>query len=239
MTMVQPRPSLLLGEDGIHAGAGGNLLLALDGGEYDQLRRVSSPCAFKAGETVFLQGDRHTGIYIILSGLVRIYYSGASGREITLAYWTPGNFVGGPEIFGGTPHMWSGQAVRPTELLHVPGPALRRLLDQRPRIALVLLEMLVHKGKCFSTLIQMLGTRSAMQRLAQLLTLMADMEGIRRESGIFIGRSLTQEELAKMVGATRQWISAAVERFREQGLLEFAPNKIIILDIDRLRALAG
>jgi len=237
MTIAVSRPSLLLGEDGGHAG--GNLLAALEPEEYERLFRVSKPCRFKAGETVFLQGEHHAGIFIILSGQVRIYYSGPSGREITLAYWTPGNFVGGPELFGGSPHMWSGQAVRPTELLHVPGPALRQLLNSQPRLALVLLEMLVHKGKCFSTLIQMLGTRSAAQRLAQLLSLMADLDGIKRDDAIFIGRSLTQDELAKMVGATRQWVSATLERFREDGLIEFAPNKILIFDIDRLRVLGG
>ncbi|HLN25341.1 MAG TPA: Crp/Fnr family transcriptional regulator [Patescibacteria group bacterium] len=239
MTIALPRPSLLLGEDGAHVSSGGNLLAALDDDEYAQLRRVSTLRQVKAGETVFLQGDHHTGIYIILSGQVRIYYTGPSGREITLAYWTPGNFVGGPEIFGGNPHMWSGQAVRPTELLQVSGTELRRLLDSRPRLALVLLEMLVHKGKCFSTLIQMLGTRSAAQRLAQLLTLTADLDGTQRDGAIFIGRSLSQEELAKMVGATRQWVSATLDRFREDGLLEFSPNKILIFDIERLRALGG
>jgi len=239
MTVVPLRPSLLLGENFSQTGAGGNLLAALGEREYADLLKVSTPCAFTAGEDVFQQGDHHNGIYLILSGRMRIFYAGPSGREITLAYWSPGNFVGGPEIFGGGPHMWSGQAVRPTELLHVKGAELRRLVERHPRLALALLDMSVHKGKCFSALIQMLGTRSAAQRLAQLLALMADLDGIRREDGVFIGRSLTQEELAKMVGATRQWVSATLERFREGGLVEFSPNRILILDLEGLRAQGG
>lgn len=237
MTFIPRHPSLLLSESSRADGTPPEVLLGES--EYAQLRKVSTPCRFAAGESVFQQGDHHNGIYLILSGQVRIYYAGPSGREITLAYWSPGNFVGGPEIFGGGPHMWSGQAVRPTELLHVKGAALRRVVEGNLRLALALLDMSVHKGKCFSSLIQMLGTRSAAQRLARLLALMADMDGTRRKDGIVIGRSLTQEDLAKMVGATRQWVSATLERFREGGLVDFAPNRILILDLDGLRTQGG
>lgn len=237
MTFIPRHPSLLLSESSRADGIPPEVLLGES--EYAQLRKVSTPCRFAAGESVFQQGDHHNGIYLILSGQVRIYYAGPSGREITLAYWSPGNFVGGPEIFGGGPHMWSGQAIRPTELLHVKGTALRRVVEGHPRLALALLDMSVHKGKCFSSLIQMLGTRSAAQRLARLLALMADMDGTRRKDGIVIGRSLTQEDLAKMVGATRQWVSATLERFREGGLVDFAPNRILILDLDGLRTQGG
>jgi CRP-like cAMP-binding protein len=240
MSHVTAHPSLLLAEDHGQTRAGGNLLAALDGPEQDRLLAVATPCRFKAGETVFSQGDHHCGIYIIRSGQVRIYYAGPSGREITLAYWSAGSFVGGPELFGGSPHMWSGQAVRPTELLHVPGDALRRLVEGHPRFALALLDAAVHKGKCFSALIQMLGTRSAAQRLAQLLVLMAELDGVRKADGsVVVARSLTQDELAKMVGATRQWVSATLDRFRDGGLVDFGPNRIRIQDLEALRAQGG
>jgi CRP-like cAMP-binding protein len=61
--------------------------------EISAVRRIGSSMTFDADETIFLQGDRHNGIYLIESGRVRTYYAGPSGREITLAYWTPGHFV--------------------------------------------------------------------------------------------------------------------------------------------------
>lgn len=239
MTAIQPKPSLLLSELSGFSDEGCSILAALSGDELARLMEVSTPRQASAGETVFLQGDRHDGIFIIESGQMRIYYSGPSGREITLAYWTPGNFVGGPEIFGGSLHMWSGQAVRPTQLLHVSGPQLRRLVDQIPRLAVALLEASVHKGKCFSALIQMLGTRSAAQRLAQLLLLMGELDGRKQPDGIVISRTLTQEDLAKMVGSTRQWVSSSLERFREDGVVEVTATRILIRDDARLRVMAG
>lgn len=241
MTFEHSRPSLLLrlSEEASHGAMGGSLLDMLAEPDRQRLFEAGTPRNVAAGGQVFRQGDPHDGIFIILSGQVRISYSSPAGREITLAYWAPGHFIGGPEIFGGSPHMWSGQAVRPTELLHVRGPVLRRLAEDLPRLALSLLDASVHKGKCFSALIQMLGTRSALQRLAQLLVLMGELNGMARPDGIALSRTMTQEDLARLVGATRQWISSGLERLRESGLVTLTPGRILIRDMERLRALAG
>lgn len=219
--------------------AGSDLLAALDEEERAALVEASAERSVTAGAMVFRQGDPHDGIFIILSGRMRIFYTGPSGREITLAYWAPGNFVGGPDLFGGSPHMWSGQAERPTRLLHVRGADLRRRMERSPRLALALVDALVHKGRCFSALIHMLGTRSAAERLAQLLVLMGEMDGRPRPDGIVIGRTLTQEDLARMVGATRQWVSSTLDRFRSDGLIEVTPHRVVIKDQARLRALGA
>lgn len=235
--MAAREPSLHLGEEPDDGGA--NLLAALSDDEYAALVARSTLLTVAAGETVFRQGDLHDGIFIIQAGKMRIFYTGPSGREITLAYWAPGNFVGGPEIFGGSPHMWSGQAVRPTQLLLVRGAELRRQMERCPRLAIALVEALVHKGRCFSALIHMLGTRSAAERLAQLLVLMAEMEGRRRPEGTIICRTLTQEDLARMVGSTRQWVSSTLDRFRADGVIEITASRIVIRDQARLRAMGA
>lgn len=237
---AQPDPSLRLAEaeDGTQGGEI-NILAGLSDEECAAIWAVSTIRTHGPGTMVFRQGEDHDGIFIILSGQVRSFYAGPSGREITLAYWSPGNFVGGPELFGGSPHVWSGQAVRQTQVLHVRGKDMRRLMTQIPRLAVALVEALVSKGKAYSALIHMLGTRSAAERLAQLLLLMAELNGRRGEDGITITRTLTQEDLAKMVGATRQWVTTSLDRFREQGVVLTFPNKIVIVDPDALRRLAG
>ena len=68
------------------------------------------------GQPLFEQGSLHTASYIVEEGLVRTYYMASSGREITLAYWSEGDLVGGPNFFGGGFHIWSGKAVRATRI---------------------------------------------------------------------------------------------------------------------------
>ena len=84
----------------------------------------------------------------------------------------------------------------------------------------------------------MLGTRSVLQRLAQLLLTLCELDGRETAGEILIDRSLTHEELANMVGATRQWVTASIDRFQKQSLLKVIDRKIIILDRDRLERLA-
>lgn len=216
-----------------------NLLARLEPNEYQRLLGVSSVLQFRAGQDVFRQGDPHYGMFIILSGEVRSYYTGPSGREITLAYWAPGNFVGGPVIFGGGQHSWSGRAMRATQVLHVRGRELRRLMTEIPNLAVALVEALEHKGQCYSTMIHMLGTRSASERLAQMLLLMAERDGRRTKAGVAIARTLTHEDLAKMVGATRQWVTTTLERLASQGMIDVHRTRIVILDAQKLRRFAG
>jgi CRP-like cAMP-binding protein len=85
----------------------------------------------------------------------------------------------------------------------------------------------------------MLGTRSATERLAQLLALMVEVDGRQREDGTVLCRRLTQEDLAKLVGSTRQWVSTTLERFCEAGLLEITPGHFVVRDKERLIALGA
>lgn len=215
-----------------------SFLARLSGDEYREVRAVGREIELSARTEVFSQGERHDGIYVIEFGDVRTYYLGPSGRELTLAYWTPGHFVGGPEIFGGGRHMWSATAMTECQLLHLRGDHLRQLMAELPGLAAGLVEGLVFKGKCYSALLQMLGTRSVLQRLAQLLLTLCELDGRAEAGGVLIDRSLTHEELANMVGATRQWVTASIDRFQKQSLLKVNDRKIVILDRDRLERLA-
>src|SRR5258708_18183333 len=85
------------------------------------------------GQTLFSQGTPHEGIYLIESGRIRVFYNAPSGREITLAYWYPGNFVGGPDIFGPSVHLWSGVATNNSSVVQLPGKALGPLVRTMPR----------------------------------------------------------------------------------------------------------
>jgi CRP/FNR family transcriptional regulator, cyclic AMP receptor protein len=180
------------------------------------------------GATLFSQGSHHDGIYLIESGRIRVFYAAPSGREITLAYWYPGNFVGGPEVFGGGIHVWSGMAASNSSVVHLPGPVLRELAGQIPALAIGLIDGLVFKGKCYSTMAQMLGTRSITQRLAHLLLHLADLYGVEEDDGVLIAASFTHADLAHLVGATRQWVTISLKRLAERGVVEARRSDILI-----------
>jgi CRP/FNR family cyclic AMP-dependent transcriptional regulator len=193
---------------------------------------------FDSGDSLFRQGEPHRGIFVLLAGAVRSFYVSPNGREITLANWSAGNFVGGPDIFGDGVHVWSGTAIEPGYAVRLPGVAVRELMMQIPSFAIGLIQGLAFKGKCYSALLQMLGTRSVVERLAQLLLNLMELHGIDTDGSIIIAAPASHEELAAMVGATRQWVSITLERLRKRGVIQIRNRRLVILRVSALRAIA-
>ncbi|MBO6919881.1 MAG: Crp/Fnr family transcriptional regulator [Rhizobiaceae bacterium] len=213
---------------------GSTFLSNLTDDDLATVRRLGTKVTVQKGQNLFFQGDKHNGVWIVESGRMRSYYTGPSGREITLAYWTPGHFVGGPEVFGGGLHIWSGDAMEETELLFLSGTTMKRLVREIPDIAIAVIDGLVYKGKCYSALIQMLGTRSVSERLEQLLVILASAQGIHENNEIIIERSITFEQIATIVGATRQWVTQSFEKLQKRGIVTVNRKNIRIKNIDSL-----
>jgi CRP-like cAMP-binding protein len=180
------------------------------------------------GATLFSQGAPHDGLYLIETGRVRVFYTAPSGREITLAIWHPGNFVGGPEVFGGGLHIWSGVAASNTSVVHFSGSVLRNLVAHVPAFAVGIIDALAFKGNCYSAMAQMLGTRSVTERLAYLLLHLADLYGVPEEGGTLIASKFTHEDIAHLVGATRQWVTISLRRLNDQGVVSVQRSSIMI-----------
>lgn len=208
--------------------------LALE--EARAVRRAAISVNAAAGESIFRQGEPHKGIHLIETGRVRTYYIGPSGREMTLAYWTPRHYIGGPEVFGGGAHVWSATAIEDSRLSFLSAPALRHLVKSIPAFAMCIIDAMAAKGKCYSALVQMLGTRSVVERLAQLLLIMARLDGRNEGSDLLIDRKITHEQMASIVGSTRQWVTMTLKRFETGGLIRIKGNTIILLKPSELSA---
>jgi CRP/FNR family transcriptional regulator, cyclic AMP receptor protein len=231
--------SLLLTENVRAISGAPSLFNTLSPSERETLVRWGRRRVLYRGQTLFSQGARHDGIFLIESGRIRVYYTAPSQREITLAYWHPGNFVGGPEVFGEGVHQWSGVASSNSSVVHLPGKELRKLVVQIPNLAIGLIEGLTFKGKCYSALAQMLGTRSITERLAHLLLHLVELYGMEDPDGILIGAAFTHADLAHMVGATRQWVTISLNRLQEKNVLVVRKSKIIVRRSDILREMQG
>jgi CRP-like cAMP-binding protein len=231
--------SLLLTENIRTIGGAPSLFDTLSPSEQETLVRWGRRRVLYRGQTLFSQGSRHDGIFLIETGRIRVYYAAPSQREITLAYWNPGNFVGGPELFGEGVHQWSGVATSNSSVVHLPGKELRRLVVQTPNLAIGLIEGLTFKGKCYSALAQMLGTRSITERLAHLLLHLVELYGTKDPEGILIGAAFTHADLAHMVGATRQWVTISLKRLHDKNVLVVRRSKIVVRRPDLLRDMQG
>ena len=131
-------------------------------------------------------------------------------------------------------HQWSGVATSNSSVVQLPGKDLRALVIEVPNLAIGLIESLTFKGKCYSALAQMLGTRSITERLAHLLLHLAELYGVQEDDGILIGAAFTHADLAHMVGATRQWVTMMLKRFQNRRIIAIDGSTIQIRQIDLL-----
>ncbi|KRR02279.1 cyclic nucleotide-binding protein [Bradyrhizobium jicamae] len=221
--------------DGLNVGA--HFLDRLSAEQMAEVHAAGRTFPVPQGQMVFNQGEHHDGIFIIRRGQVRVYYTAPSGREITLAYWTPGHFIGGPEITGGGAHMWSGIAIEDCEITALSGTTLHKLLVQMPTFALALIDGLVAKGKCYSSMAQILGTRSVIERLAQYLLNMSELYGVSDGDTIVINRKVTHDQIAAMVGSTRQWVTMMLKRFQAKRIIAIEDSVIRIKRVDLLETI--
>jgi CRP-like cAMP-binding protein len=233
---IDPSSAIFLSEYVLDINEGAGFLASLSEADRKTVRKMGTRCTLKKGEGLFFQGDPHTGIWLIESGRIRTFYAGPSGREITLAYWSPGHFAGGPEVFGRGRHVWSADALEDCEALFLSGMSLQRLVREIPDVAVAVIEGLISKGKCYSALIQMLGTRTVSERLRQLLVILAETNGRHENGKIGIERSITYEQDATIVGATRQWVTQSLDKMQDEGVLQVSRKEIVIEKVEMLEA---
>jgi CRP/FNR family transcriptional regulator, cyclic AMP receptor protein len=225
---AKPTSSLLLTENQQLISGPPPLMDKLTIREREIVLKLGRRKVLSRGQTIFSQGAKHDGIFLIESGRIRVFYSSPLGREITLAYWHAGNFVGGPEVFDTGIHQWSGVASSNCSVVQLPGKELRTLAVEIPNLAIGLIEGLAFKGKCYSALAQMLGTRSITQRLAHLLLHLMDLYGVEDPDGVVIAAAFTHADLAHMVGATRQWVTISLKRMQKKRILLTKRSQIVV-----------
>jgi len=191
-----------------------------------------------AGTLLFAQAAPRTGTFIVKQGLVRTYYSSPMGKEVTVGFWSDGDMVGGPDFFDECMHVWSGEAVEDSVVWVIKGHDLHELSVTVPAIAECVIAALSFKLRWVSLLLQNMGTESVRHRLAHLLVSLSDMYGVKCEEGIQIRYPFTQEDLANMICATRQWVSMTLRKFQQEGIVRVAKRRLVILDMAGLRGMA-
>ena len=206
--------------------------------ERSQVLAKCSEHHIKSGTLLYTQGARHIDTFIVKEGLIRTYYSSPMGREIALAYWSDGDLLGGPNFFDEEGiHLWSAQAVEDCTVLAIKGLDFRHVAAHIPALAEQVFDALCFKMRWFSLLVQTLGTESVSGRLANLLLILSELYGMQTDEGIAIKYCFSQEDLAHMVGATRQWVSVALGHLQKGGIVRVRKRHLVVINMDALRSL--
>ncbi|MFT4121103.1 Crp/Fnr family transcriptional regulator [Bradyrhizobium sp.] len=216
------------------AGTGRYLLKALDKPDLALVMQTGRLTTYPNRDYLLREGEPANGIHIILSGIVESTHAGTQGRELMLSTWEAGDFVGAPYILGDHRHSWSARALGRVEALHLDQAMIRRLIAQSPSFAIALIECLGFKGETYSMLAQTLAGQKAAERLVLLLVKLCENAAQDENGPISLGR-ITQANLARMIGATRQSISLILNRLQDEGIIATGPTKMVVNDLAALR----
>ena len=191
---------------------------------------------FAQGTHLFSQGEPYTTSHLVYSGVVRTYYVSPTGKEITIAYWSEGGLIGGPNVFKeNRPHIWSAQAATDVVTESIRGRDLEELAMRIPQLAHYLIETMTSKLHWVSVLLQTFGTQSVRSRLAHLLLQLGERYGVKHDGGTLIAHQFSHDELARMVGATRPWVTIAIKNLKKEAIIACSGRHIIVLDKQALK----
>ncbi|MBL8513351.1 MAG: Crp/Fnr family transcriptional regulator [Betaproteobacteria bacterium] len=190
---------------------------------------------FADGDRLHAREDAPTGWYGILSGAVRVSNATLSGGELTLTYLEPGAWFGELSMIDGLPRSHDGIAVGPTEVLLVPREAFQRLCREHPALPMALLKLLAARIRIMFGAIEDLNVLPLDARLAKQLVNLAHTYGVKGEEGIVIGLKLPQEDLAQLLGASRQRVNQELKALERKGCVSARYGKLVVRDLMSLR----
>ena len=190
-----------------------------------------------AGQRLFARGDAPCGLYCVVEGRMRVGAVGASVKEALLALVEAPIWFGEICLFDGQPRTHDAYAEGPTTLLQVPLPALHALLAEKPQYWRDFALLMSHKLRLAFTVLEEQALLPAAQRLARRLLMLAASYGEAQASQREL--HLPQEQLAAMLGLSRQTTNHLLKELEARGVLRLSYAGIEILDAHGLRLAAG
>src|SRR5579884_4021899 len=204
--------------------------------EQNELARSTRMRQYQRGEVIFRKDDPGYTLYVIASGAVKISISSVDGDEIILAIFSAGQFFGEMALFDEQPRSADAEALETTEVLTVQREDLLRVLERRPRMAIVqLLKVLGERIRATDELLQDAAFLDIPARLAKRLLDLAEQHGERVPTGVRINLRLTQQDLASMIGARRENVNRALAYYQSRGWLAKSRGYFTIMNETALR----
>ncbi|HEX9622851.1 MAG TPA: Crp/Fnr family transcriptional regulator [Streptosporangiaceae bacterium] len=211
------------------------LLKELSRDDTNSLRPHVHVVTLRRGDRLYDEGDIDDQLYVVIEGKVKLTRTSSDGREVLVRVQGPGDMFGELAMFDPTYRTSNASAVTDARLAAIAHDDLRAVLADRPAIALLLLRELAQRLRIITDANTNLIFTDVPGRVAKALLELADKFGTEQEDGMLVSHDLTQEELAQLVGASRETVNKALADFAARGWIQLSAKSVLLLDPDRLR----
>ena len=203
--------------------------------EIDGLAQLMSEVTLKRGDTLFHEGDDGDRFYIVTEGKVKLSHTSDDGRENLLAVLGPGEVIGELSLFDLGKRSSTVVAIAPTRLLALAHSDMRRYLVEHTGLALSMLRELAVRLRHTNEQLADLVFSDVPGRVAKALLDLANRFGERTPEGIYVAHDLTQEELAHLVGASRETVNKSLADFVSRGWIRLEGRAVLLIEVPRLQ----
>lgn len=193
--------------------------------QLDRIGQAAHPRVFMPGTIIVNEGDDAHGLYVIQSGSLKVFLVEENGRELTLSLLWPGEYFGELALLDNAPRSASVMTRERSELLHISHTGFMGLLEQHPSCAQVVMKNLVGRIRALTDNVRGLALNDVFGRLARLFETLA----VERDGRRVIERRLTQQELANLVGSSREMVNRILRELVVGGYVSLDDHQITLL----------
>lgn len=209
------------------------LFAELTAPELGYLAERAIPRRFRSGEVIFTEGDACHGMWVVQSGLVKVYKSSPSGREQVLTLESCGQAIAELPVFDGGDYPASAQAVEDTTLLFLSRQSFDSLCVVYPQVGIKMLRVIGQRLRRLLSIIEELSFTTVRGRLASLLLRLA-RNGKKTAEGMEITLPTTNQELAAQIGTVRELVSRNLSRLQAAGVIRMEGRTVVIPNLKAL-----
>jgi CRP-like cAMP-binding protein len=216
-----------------------DILEPLTAEEIENLNGQLPDRRLQRGEIFFGPQDRSERLFLLQSGRVRIFRTTPDGREFTLAVVEAGTVFGEMALTGQRLEGAYAQALAPSQVSTMLRADLERLILEKPEVGLQIMQLLSERLRRQETRLEDVSTKDVKARLASIIVLMVESEGVRSGAGYRIPAHYTHERLGTMIGANRTAVTRAFGLLQDEGVVQLRRRLIYVSDLDALKWSAG
>lgn len=197
------------------------------------------PANFGPGQVIFMEGETGDQLFLLVEGKVKIGRRSTDGRENLLAIMGPSDMFGELSVFDPGPKTSSATAITAVRTLAMSRDALRGWILDRPELSEQLLRVLARRLRRTNDQLADLIFTDVAGRVAKLLLQLAARFGRQERGGVRVRHDLTQEEIAQLVGSSRETVNKALTDFAQRGWITMKGRTVLIEDAAQLARRAG
>jgi CRP-like cAMP-binding protein len=210
------------------------LFSALSDEEAASLRASMTLVKVTKGHTLFKEGDEGDRLYVVLVGKLKLGKSSPDGRENLQEILGPGEMFGELSLFDPGPRTATATAITDAKLLMLPHEKVLDLITSQPAVSLELLRRLAQRLRDSRGEQSDLVFVDVPGRVAKAIIDLGERFGETKDDGLHVKHDLTQEELAQLVGASRETVNKALADFAARGWVSLEPRAVVIKDYERI-----